>query len=491
MVDYNKLEVASAEPEASTLLQTFRAIGYSIEAAIADIVDNSISARAENIWIDYDWEGPSTKISILDDGDGMTNKELINAMRPGSKNPLTFRSKEDLGRFGLGLKTASFSQCQKFCVISKKEGNNAVWWSWDLDFIEKHKSWSIIKYCPNDKYLETVGSLLKGTLVLWWDIDRLTKDSHIDNQDSLDKFMVGMERVKKHLAMVFHRFISNGLNVFFRDRKIEAWDPFMIGTDGLQTKSSVYIDNRKIMIKGFVLPHRSKLTAEQYNVGKGPRDSWTAHQGFYVYRNNRLIVSGDWLGLFKREIHYDLCRIMIDLSNESDAEWQIDIKKSVARPPKRFKDSILAVAKDVRAQALQVYTHRGKLIKRKLSDLEDQFLWLEYKRHGKRFYKLNRNHPIISLLINSAESYRSDIEKMLRFIEETVPIPLITLKENENAFPHGQPFEGSSHDLIQKTMGLMYDNLIAQGKSDSDAKAIILNIEPFNFYPQYIECLNA
>ena len=241
------------------------------------------------------------------------------------------------------------------------------------------------------------------------------------------------------------------------------------------------------------MPHRSKLTAEQYNYGKGPTDSWTAQQGFYVYRNKRLLVAGDWLGIgnFKKEVHYDLCRILVDLPNNCDDEWQLDIKKSIARPPLNLKEQMLSVAKDVRAQAVEVYRHKGKIIKRKHSQGEDQFLWEDYKRHDKRFYKLNRNHPVLKQLLENAKDYKTEIENALRFIEETIPVPLITLRENENdEIPNGQPFEGINHDLVLRTIRAMYKNLTSNGKNDEQAKGIILNIEPFNFYPQYIEYLN-
>lgn len=492
MTDYSKYDKAQAEPEASSMIETFRAIGYSVEAAIADIIDNAISAGAKNIRVDYEWNGESTTISVIDDGCGMTNNELINAMRPGSRNPLDIREQKDLGRFGLGLKTASFSQCKKFSVISKTESGEISWWCWDLEYVNQVRSWQLVKYYPDESFLDKIKPLTKGTAVIWWNIDRLTKGTQTDSTEAMDKFMKAMDGVKKHLAMVFHRFINEGLKIYFKDRAIEPWDPFMIGVEGLQLKADVFLDNRKIMIKGFVLPHRSKLTAEQYNYGKGPKDSWTAHQGFYVYRNKRLLVAGDWLGIgnFKKEVHYDLCRIQIDLPNHCDDEWQIDIKKSLARPPLKFREQILSVAKDVRAQAIEVYRHKGKIIKRKHSQNEDQFLWEEYKRHEKRYYKLNRNHPVLKQLLESTGNYKSEIEKALRFIEETIPVPLITLKENENEVPHGQPFEGTNHDLVQVTMKAMYQNLIRQGKNDEQAKSIVLSIEPFNFYPQYIEYLN-
>lgn len=492
MTDYSQCDKTLAEPEASSMIETFRAIGYSLGAAIADIIDNSISAGAKNIRIDYKWSGESTTISVIDDGCGMTNTELINAMRPGSRNPLDIREQKDLGRFGLGLKTASFSQCKTFSVISKTESGEISWWCWDLEYVNQVKSWQLVKYYPDESFIDKVRLLNNGTAVIWWNLDRLTKGTQTESTEAMDKFMKAMDGVKRHLAMVFHRFINEGLKIYFKDRVIDPWDPFMIGVEGLQLKADVFLDNRKIMVKGFVLPHRSKLTAEQYNYGKGPKDSWTAHQGFYVYRNKRLLVAGDWLGIgnFKKEVHYDLCRLQIDLPNNCDDEWQIDIKKSLARPPLKFREQILSVAKDVRAQAIEVYRHKGKVIKRKHSQNDDQFLWEEYKRHEKRYYKLNRNHPVLKQLLENTSNDKSDIEKALRFIEETIPVPLITLKENENEVPHGQPFEGTNHELVQVTMKAMYQNLIRHGKNDEQAKAIVLSIEPFNFYPQYIEYLN-
>lgn len=490
--DYSNIETTKAEPDAGSMIETFRAIGYSIEAAIADIIDNSITAYAKNIWVDYIWHGPSTFLSILDDGDGMNNEELIQAMRPGSKNPLLIRDDDDLGRFGLGLKTASFSQTRKFTVISKRTNCEVCLWSWDIDYVNRTQSWDIIKYCPEEiNYTEKMQQLNSGTCVIWWDLDRITKDTKEDSEDSKKKFLETMEGVKSHLSMVFHRFIEDGVNIFFQGRKIEPWDPFMIGFNGLQPKPEVKFQGDQINIKGFVLPHRSKLSSDEYNYGKGPKNSWTEQQGFYVYRSKRLLVAGDWLGMFKKEVHYDLCRIRIDLPNNVDEDWQIDIKKSIARPPLKYKDQIKSVAKEVRTQAHEVYTNKGQILKRKLSKGEYSPFWEERVRHGKRFYKINREHPLMSELLARSDNLKGEIENVLKFIEETVPVPLITLQENENIKPHGYPFEGADHESIRNIMKAMYHNLILSGKTDEQAKLRILNIEPFNFYPEYIDQLNT
>lgn len=489
MIDYSNVITAKAEPEATSMIETFRAIGYSLESAVSDIIDNSISAGAGNIWFDYEWNGPGTTISITDDGVGMGNEGLIQAMRPGSRNPLDVRDVTDLGRFGLGLKTASFSQSRKFTVITKKVGDELAFWSWDLDYVSHSNSWSLIKYNPAEKFIDEVSSLPSGTSVIWWDLDRLTKDTAKDSEASKSKFLETMERVKIHIEMVFHRFIEDGIKIYFRKRKVEPWDPFMIGCEGLQVRPETSLSEGRIKIRGFILPHRSKLTPDQYNNGKGPKDSWTAQQGFYIYRNKRLLVAGDWLGLFKREAQYDLCRIKVDITNDMDSEWQIDIKKSQARTPHKYRDQIYSLTKDARNQAVEVYRHRGKVLKRRL--VQDTYypLWEEKTRHGKRFYSINRSHPIIQNILDHDNDLQKDLEQVLTFIEETVPVPLIMVQENEDEKPHGRPFEGSDSNPLVQVMRSMYDSLQKGGLSREEAKARIANIEPFDFYLEHLEKL--
>src|SRR5690606_11771674 len=207
---------------------TFRAMGYSIETAIADIIDNSITAGAKNIWTDYVWRGSNTTLSILDDGTRMTNEQLIPAMRPGCKNPIDERNRDDSGRLGHGLKTASLSQLSKFTVYSEAKGYKPVFWTWDLDFVNQEKVWKLIRYIPNvetwTKKRETVET---GTCVIWWDLDRLTKDTSEDNEEAKSKFLAIMDSVKSHLSMVFHRYMDDGIKIYLRDREIKPWDPFM------------------------------------------------------------------------------------------------------------------------------------------------------------------------------------------------------------------------------------------------------------------------
>jgi hypothetical protein len=486
MTDYSRYDTAPAIPEASSMIETFRAIGYGIEAAIADIVDNSVSAEAKNIWINFEWKGSETCVSVKDDGCGMNNKELIQAMKPGSKNPLDDRSRKDLGRFGLGLKTASFSQCRKLTVLSKKDGNIS-YWTWDLDYVKESGRWELLKFLP-DAVMETgMDNQKSGTIVLWNDIDRLVKNFHPDDKKALEKFLLVMDQVKKNMAMVFHRFIEKGsIKIWFQGRELKACDPFLTSEPATQIFPDEYLNSGKVIVKGFVLPHKSKISSETYKEAEGPK-GWGEQQGFYVYRNERLLLSGDWLGLFRKEEHYKLARIKIDLPNTLDSEWQIDIKKSVARPPIVLREQLKAYSSKVRAQAVEVYRHKGRTVKQ-LPGQKFVPLWIDHKRGDKWFYRINREHPLIEKSKNQAETEpQKAIESLIRFIEETVPSRSIYIKEASDEDALGKPFEGTDQEPIRKAMKQMYDKLVNEGKTDEQAKSIIFNIDPFHLFPHFLE----
>lgn len=486
MIDFSKYQTTPAIPEASSMIETFRAIGYSIEAAVADIIDNSISASAKNIWVDFEWKGSETWLSVRDDGHGMGNDELVQAMRPGSKNPLEDRNSKDLGRFGLGLKTASFSQCRRLSVISKKENSENVFWTWDLDFVNETGKWNLINYLPPGDFENEITKIKSGTIVIWNDIDRLVKNFHSDDSKALDKFLFIMEQVKKHLAMVFHRFIETGrIKIYFQDRLIKAWNPFLSNESATQGFPEELFYNGKVIIKGYVLPHKSKISQDLFKEAEGPK-GWNEQQGFYIYRNDRLLVPGDWLGMFRKEEHFKLARIEINLPNNLDSEWQIDIKKSVARPPLALRDQLKAYAGKVRSQAVEVYRHKGKNVKPFLGQKFVPF-WIDHKRDDKWFYKINREHPLIEKLKKQAHDKPDKaFETMLKFIEETIPVKSIYIKEAEESEAQGKPFEGMKHDDIRTLMKTIFDSLTEQGNTKEEAKGVIINLEPFNHYPEYI-----
>jgi hypothetical protein len=488
-MDYDEIKnTAKAEPCASSMIITLRAIGYNLETAVADVIDNSISANAKNIWFNSEWKGNNSTITILDDGCGMNNEELLQAMVPGAKNPLDERSEKDLGRFGLGLKTASFSQCKKLTVVSKKAGYTPIYWIWDLNHVAQTNKWELIQSPIADKYLHALDNLTSGTLVIWSDLDRLIPENTAQsNEKAKDKFLEQMDKVKKHLAMTFHRFIEERIiKLFCWEHKIEPWNPFLLSEKATQSFPEEYIGDA--VMKGYVLPHKSFLTEEVYKNAEGI-SGWTNQQGFYVYRGKRLILAGDWLGLFRKEEHYKLARIQIDLPNSLDTDWQIDIKKSTARPPLGHREQIKKYALSVRSSGVQVFRHRGKILTTRKQQ-EFQPFWIEKKQGQKYAFVINRNHLMIDELKQLAATEPSKaIDYLLRFIEETIPTKSVFIREAEQG-ETAEPFENSNLNMLKAMIKQIVASQKASGKNIEQIKVLLLNMEPFNNFPELIEIIN-
>lgn len=302
------------------MLEALRGLGYSTATALADLIDNSIAAGAKTVHLRFFWAGPASLIHILDDGNGMDADELDRAMRLGEHSPLETRAAHDLGRFGLGLKTALLSQCRRLTVASRKYGQLHCL-RWDLDEIARRSDdgWYLLEGAAEGSaaYLRPLEEQERGTLVLWEALDRIITPG-FGEQAFLDL----IDRVEQHLAMVFHRYLQGPnprMRILINEHAVAPWDPFL--TDHPATWSSPpqrYPGGAGgVEVQGYVLPHRDRLESGDYERAGGP-EGWTAQQGFYVYRNQRLLVAGGWLGLgqgrgWTREEAYRLARIRIDI----------------------------------------------------------------------------------------------------------------------------------------------------------------------------------
>lgn len=336
-------------PYAPILVESTRSIGYSFEAAVADIIDNSISASASEIRVAFSSKDPQF-LCIEDNGWGMTAPELENAMRYGSQSSTATRRKDDLGRFGLGLKMASLSQCRKVTVMTKKEGITCAA-CWDLDYIIQQGNWSLqfyseeeIENIPGYVYLKLKDS---GTVVIWEQFDRLRQGA-AQVQKVFDE---KIELTRKHLALVFHRFINdenpkNRLAIFFNGELVKGIDPFLTKHPATQPLSEqvLRIASDEIRVKPFVLPYMSKLSKQDIEM-LGGKDELRQQQGFYIYRNKRLIIWGTWFRLIKQNELGKLARVRVDIPNSLDDIWEIDIKKSRASLPHFIKKIWLILLK--------------------------------------------------------------------------------------------------------------------------------------------------
>lgn len=488
-------EYELAEPRADSMIQSMRAFGYDLSTAIADLIDNSISAGAKNIWLYFHWSGDQSHIAITDDGCGMSEAILLNAMRPGSRNPLEPRDPKDLGRFGLGLKTASFSQCKRLTVGSKMLDSIPSVRCWDLDYVSEHRQWRLLKSAPKafSKYLNWLVGQRSATVVLWDVMDRITPvGTRVDDDDAEALFYSRVDEVKQHVAMVFHRLLETprALRLYINDSLVTPWDPFLSKQEATQqlTEAAISIFGNRLHVRPFVLPHHSKITAEVHAVAAGPR-GWNAQQGFYVYRNKRLIAPGEWLGLgYQKEEHYKLARIMLDIPNSMDAEWEIDVKKSRASPPPAIRKDLKRLADLTRRQASAIYRHRGSRISQ--GSHEMVFLWERHVQHGRISYNINREHPLVKSLVSQTGEPGRKVRALLSVIEETIPVPTITIDSAENPNAYTKAINVSASPALRNALQMTYKALRAGGFSPGDAKVRLLNTEPFSQFTDLVAALD-
>lgn len=489
------LEYDDASPKPGAMIESLRAFGYDLQTAIADLVDNSIAAGSKNVWLHFHWDGEYSTISIRDDGRGMTESELIEAMRIGSHSPLEVRDRHDLGRFGLGLKTASFSQCRLLTVRSRKRKGAEFTRCWDLDYVVKHNEWRLLRDAPSksEPHLQELEQRATGTIVLWQNMDRLVWGTKTNDSAAQSDFLRLVDIVRDHLAMIFHDYMqgTRAIKFWINNQLIVPWNPFLANHPSTQQLpvETLSLGKHKIEVTPYVLPHYTRLDSDTFIHAGGP-NGWNAHQGFYIYRNRRLLIPGDWLGLgFQKEEHYKLTRIRIDLPNDLDEEWQLDVRKAYVHPPSKLCESLKRIARLTRSTASEVYRHRGaKLISKNGKD--HLFLWEQKVRHGKVFYSINREHPLVNDVLQTAGD-KASVRALLRLTEETVPVALITINNSEKPEQHATPFEQVKTNQIATVMRQAYKAILRNQKlTPRQAKERLAMMEPFNRFPELIASLD-
>ena len=406
-------------PFAPTLIESMRSLGYSFPAAIADLIDNSISAKANKITIIAE---PSSDpdLIIFDDGCGMSFDELYEAMRYGSANPLDKRSEDDLGRFGLGLKSASLSQCRKLVVISKRNGTISAY-SWDLDYVISKGRWMLKGFSDKEieefPYVSLLNETDHGTYIYLSEFDRL-KSQTGNISESFSKALGDME---EHISLVFHRFIDNGLVVELNGRELDSKDPFLSEHPATQRKKeeNIYIKGNKIVLKPYILPHLSKLS--QSDLDKlGGKERLKNEQGFYVYRNQRLIIWGTWFRLERKDELNKLARVRVDIPNTLDDIWAIDIKKSSATLPDMIKQNMYAAVYESVVGSEGVHTHRGR---KENASNDIDYVWERIKKRDGYEYLINRDIPQLKMLVATLSDQQIKmLDATLDVIEEAFPI---------------------------------------------------------------------
>lgn len=406
-------------PFAPSLIESMRSLGYSFPSAIADLLDNSISARAKKITIVAE-PNLNPSLVIFDDGCGMNQNELYEAMRYGSSNPLEERKEDDLGRFGLGLKSASLSQCRKLVVISKKEGQ-VCGYSWDLDYVMEKQSWMLKGFSDEEIYKYPHSELLNdvehGTYIYLSEFDRI-KEGTGNISETFNKCLDDMIN---HLALVFHRYIDEGLKIVVNGVEIESRDPFLLNHSATQRKreSSFHINGEKIVLKPYILPHLSKLSQDDLDK-VGGKDRLRSDQGFYVYRNKRLIIWGTWFRLERKDELNKLARVMVDIPNSLDYMWSIDIKKSTATLPDIIRRNMYNAVYESVLSSESVHTYRGRKEKKK-DDID--YIWERVKVRDGYEYVINRQIPQLKMLEETLDDKQIKmLERIIATLEESFPV---------------------------------------------------------------------
>lgn len=361
-------------PSAQRLVRSLRDVGYEFVTAVADLIDNSIEAHARTVWVDVVWEGEQSYVTIADNGDGMAMAELKEAMRFGSEREY---EAEDLGKFGLGLKTASLSQCLRLTVATRNSVGRADInaYCWDVGHVSASNRWEILPVRSSELH-EGVRQHLKdttGTVVIWEKLDRILGYKKPDGESARKQIHSMCRELEDHLAMVFHRFLSGEvrgkrLAIYVNENKVSPWDPFARSEENtrkLEPRTLRHEGNKgkgDVIVEPFVLPHHSRFSSpEAFNRASGP-EKWNKQQGFYIYRADRMIQSGGWSGLRALDEHRKLARIAVSFGPRLDDEFKINVAKMRVSLPVALREVVTKAIGPAVTMAEEEYRQRERKV---------------------------------------------------------------------------------------------------------------------------------
>lgn len=363
-------------PDAPRLIYGLRDTGYNFNTAAADIIDNSIAANADLVNVQIELTGDGRKFVYFgDNGEGMTFDELFSAMRYGAQERENLAS---LGKFGLGLKTASSSVCICFTVITRKtESEPLSKLSWDLDFVRDENSWTMIREDVTPDELEVFQELCgdKGTLVIWSKCDRLLSKHYVVPGGSQERAAITRlsNKLTEHLSLIYHRFLDSSdpraqnVAICVNGQNVEGWNPFFpqkseqVLSESQQKMECELADGtiEAATLKAWILPHSNDCTKEEQKIARQSNKA----QGFYVYRENRLIHHGGWLGIHgwtALEPHMSLLRLEFDFGHLLDDAFMVDVKKSRILLDPGLEEHVQTLITPVRREADSRYRRKSK-----------------------------------------------------------------------------------------------------------------------------------
>lgn len=475
-------------PRASAVLRSLRAVGYDVPTAIADIVDNSLAAGARAVAVEMAFDGARSFVRISDDGAGMDATVLDMAMRLGSQHPDARRDAGDHGRFGLGLKTASFGQCRRLTVRSQPIEGEEQTRSWDLDHVERLDTWALRHSAWDDDSERRLGHTppgTSGTTVLWEKMDRVVEDpAHASAHEDFDRKIA---ETVDHLGMVFHRLIDathSPVRITVNGRPVPGWDPLLSlhpSTRQLATKN-LSVNEVGIRVVPYIIPPESRLAPEDARRAAGPH-GWLAHQGFYLYRNRRLLVTGGWLGLARRDPLYSLARIRVDVDNRLDDLLRIDIRKARARVPDQIREPMRIIAEKTREAAAKAWTRNSAARTPARAGAPVVPMWRVDPSGPRTRLRVNASHPGVQAVRERLGEEAGLLDALLAMVAATVPVDLL-LQMTTNAPAVTPVASATSSAPIPSDVRALTHQVIALMKAQGLAEAVMQQrlelIEPWS-----------
>jgi hypothetical protein len=349
--------------------------GHSFSTAIADLVDNAISADATEIDITFapPDSGHGRWLAITDNGRGMTEAELDEAMTLGSEAEYDDNA---LGKYGFGMKGASWSQARAFTVVTRKAGGETYQLTWD-----KHDlgDWEVLE-TPLDPW-ETEATTLgeKGTSVLWKD---MKPPAIAPAGRGVTPYTAEQRDLERHLALVFHRFLEGEaknrkkVTIRINGNLVESNNPVghTLTTPYVNKPIRVPLEgggDAIVQVQPFLLPADHEL--RQHYAGEGPEALSNAlqrlgmygqrnqTQGLFIYRNDRLIKWGGWETIWATsDEKTKLARVVVSFDSKLDGPFDVNITKMQVRLPGQILEEVRKLAEPVRNHSRQKYKKEGR-----------------------------------------------------------------------------------------------------------------------------------
>ena len=476
-------------PDPISLLESNRNLGYSIEEAISDLIDNSISAKATNISYEIHQNNGQPYFLLKDNGVGMSNanNELVDSFRLGSKNPLEERDPSDLGRFGFGMKTASLSQARILTVITKKKGYNTLAFSLDLNFIRDKGKW-LLRTVDDDLFeaeFDYLSNLDSGTIIRWDDWDRAP--------NSEDDLLALNSQINDYLSVCFHRFIEKGISICCHDYSLESCSPIPFGEGASQFSKIPLAKNNKAKQTSYILQHPKNWEEDYENISRFNSfrlfDGFERQQGIYIYRCDRLLTPrGGWLGLIKKGNAAKLARVVIDYPNDADALWSLDVTKTNASIPYEFKREITKLIDTTKKGSVRKIVRGNRNVNRSLS-LNHSNIWKisDDREFNSYKYLVDTDHPIFRGLIDEKKIKEKDLKFLLKLISENLPVAKIIDNNDRDPSKHDRMlFQNKLSETDLEIAKILFQN---QMKTDTKAVAFswLLNFEPYCYCDEQLK----